>query len=137
MIRTLDIFGKRYTKLADSKKRVEEEKMSLVAELELRKRNVVNLTVELEGLKALLQIYKELPSTLKQRQIDNTRQQEELHKLKAEYQEATESLVRLTSLKKDLSQECVFQRKENERLKMDVDQLKIKLHKACYIAQSN
>jgi uncharacterized protein YxeA len=84
-IRSLDIFGKRYTFLANSKKRVEEEKMKMVADLELKKRAFVNLTLETEGLREELQTYKELPSTLKKRQLDNDQLKEELHKLKAKY----------------------------------------------------
>jgi hypothetical protein len=38
LCRVIEIFGKRYTLLADSKKRVEEEKVKMVADLELRKR---------------------------------------------------------------------------------------------------
>jgi hypothetical protein len=93
LIRTLDVFGKPYTFLANSKKRVEEEKMKMVAALELKKRAFVNLTLETEGLQEELQTYKELPSTLKQRQLDNDQLKEELHKLKAEYQKVTDSLV--------------------------------------------
>ena len=135
LIQTLDIFSKKYTKLAGSKKRVEEKKVKLAAELEIRKSVVVNLTMELEELKEELQTYKKLPSTLKLRQLDNARMQEELCKTKVEYQEAIESLVRLTSLKRDLSQECVFKCKENEKLKVDVEKLRIKLHEACHTAE--
>ena len=137
LIRTLDIFSKNYTKLADFKKHVEEEKVKLSAELEVQRRIVVNLIVELEGFKEELKTYKELPSTLKQRQIDNTQLEEELRQLKAKYQKACESLVRLTSVKKDLSQECFQHHKDNEKLKNDIELLKMRLHEACYRAQSS
>ena len=73
LVRTLDLFSKRYTKSANSKKIVEEEKVKLAAELVVRRQVVVNLIVELEGLKEELKTFKELPSTLKQRQLDNAR----------------------------------------------------------------
>ena len=137
LIQTLDIFNKKYTKLADSKKRVEEEKVKLVAELEVRRCIVVNLTVELEGFKEELKTYKELSSTLKQHQIDNTRLEEELGQLKVEYQEVSESLVCLTSVRRDLSQECFRHHKDNEKLKNDIELLKMRLHEACHTAQSS
>jgi hypothetical protein len=65
LCRVIEVFGKRYTLLADSKKRVEEEKIKMAADLELRKRAFVNLTLEMEELKEELKVYKELPSTLK------------------------------------------------------------------------
>jgi hypothetical protein len=81
LYRVIEVFGKRYTLLADLKKRVEEEKVKMAVDLELRKRAFVNLTLEMEELKEELKVYKELPSTLKQRQLDNDQLKEELHKL--------------------------------------------------------
>jgi uncharacterized protein YxeA len=81
LCRVIKVFGKRYTLLADSKKRIEEEKVKIAAELELRKRAFVNLTLEMEELREEFKVYKELPSTLKQRQLDNDQLKGELHKL--------------------------------------------------------
>jgi uncharacterized protein YxeA len=81
--RVIEVFGKRYTLLANSKNRVEEEKVKIAAELELRKRAFVNLTLEMEELREEFKVYKELPSTLKQRQLDNDQLKGELHKLQA------------------------------------------------------
>jgi hypothetical protein len=125
LCRMIEVFGKRYTLLADSKKRVEEEKVKIAAELELRKRVFVNLTLEMEELKEELTIYKELPSNLKQRQLDNDQLKEELHKLQAEYQIVTNSLVYHMSLKKDLNKEFFHMHKENEGLKHQMELLKI------------
>jgi predicted nucleic acid-binding Zn-ribbon protein len=124
----IEVFGKRYTLLADSKKRVEEEKVKIAVELELRKRAFVNLTLEMEELKEELTVYKELPSTLKQRQLDNDQLKEELHKLQAEYQKITDSLVYHTSLKKDLNKEFFHMHKENEGLKHQMELLRIRHH---------
>jgi hypothetical protein len=81
LCRVIEVFGKRYTLLADSKKRIEEEKIKIAAELELRKLAFVNLTLEMEELREEFKVYKELPSTLKQRQVDNDQLKGELHKL--------------------------------------------------------
>jgi hypothetical protein len=137
LCRVIEVFGKRYTLLADSKKRVEEEKVKMAAELELRKRAFVNLTLEMEELKEKLKVYKELPSTLKQRQLDNDHLKEELHKLQAEYKKVTDSLVYHMSLKEDLNKEFFHIYKENERLKHQMELLKIRHHENLQEAQSN
>jgi hypothetical protein len=137
LCRVIEVFGKRYTLLADSKKRVEEEKVKMAADLELRKRAFVNLTLEMEELKEELKVYKELPSTLKQLQLDNDHPKEELHKLQVEYQEVTDSLVYHTSMKKDLNKEFFHIHKENERLKHQMELLKIRHHENLQEAQSN
>ena len=98
LVRTLDIFGRKYTILANSKKCVEKENVKTATDLEKRKCAWVNLTLETEGLQEELQTYKELPSTLKQCQLDYEQTKEELCKLKAEYQQATDSLVYYTKL---------------------------------------
>jgi hypothetical protein len=126
--RVIEVFGKRYTLLANSKKRVEEEKVKIAAELELRKRAFVNLTLEMEELREEFKVYKELPSTLKQCQLDNDQLKEELHKLQAEYQKVTDSLVYHTSLKKDLNKEFFHMHKENEGLKHQMELLRIRHH---------
>jgi hypothetical protein len=128
LIQILDVFGKRYTFLANSKKRVEEEKVKMAADLELKKHVFVNLTLETEELKEELKVYKELPSTLKQRQLDNDQLKEELYKLKAEYH---------TGLKKDLNKEFFHIHKENEKLKHQMELLRIKHHASLQEAQSN
>jgi chromosome segregation ATPase len=128
LCRVIEIFGKRYTLLTDSKKRVEEEKVKIAAELELRKHAFVNLTLEMEELREEFKVYKELPSTLKQRQQDNDQLKEELHKLQAEYQKVTDSLVYHTSLKKDLNKEFFHMHKENEGLKYQMELPRIKHH---------
>jgi hypothetical protein len=137
LIQILDVFGKRYTFLANSKKRVEEEKVKMAADLELKKHVFVNLTLETEELKEELKVYKELPSTLKQRQLDNDQLKEELYKLKAEYQKVTDSLVYHTGLKKDLNKEFFHIHKENEKLKHQMELLRIKHHASLQEAQSN
>jgi hypothetical protein len=137
LCRVIEVFGKRYMLLADSKKRVEEEKVKMAADLELRKCAFVNLTLEMEELKEELKIYKELPSTLKQHQLDNDHLKEELHKLQVEYQKVTETLVYHTSLKKDLNKEFFHIHKENERLKHQMELLKIRHHENLQEAQSN
>jgi hypothetical protein len=136
LCRVIEVFGKRYTLLADSKKRVEEEKVKIAAELELRKRAFVNLTLEMEELKEELTVYKELPSTLKQRQLDNDQLKEELHKLQAEYKKVTDSLVYHTSLKKDLNKEFFHIHKENEGLKHQMELLRIRHHENLQEVQS-
>ena len=85
LVRTLDLFGKRYTLLANSKKHVDEESVKMAVDLEQMKRVFVNLTLETEGLREELQTYKEMPSIFKQRQLDNKQTKEELCKLKANY----------------------------------------------------
>ena len=50
LVRTLDLFCKRYTLLANSKKCVDEENVKMAADLEQKKRALVNLTLETEGL---------------------------------------------------------------------------------------
>jgi hypothetical protein len=137
LCRVIEVFGKRYTLLADSKKQVEEEKVKMAADLELRKRAFVNLTLEMEELKEELTVYKELPSTLKQRQLDNDHLKEELHKLQAKYQKVTDSLVYHTSLKKDLNKEFFHIHKENEGLKHQMELLRIRQHENLQEAQSN
>jgi hypothetical protein len=119
--RVIEVFGKRYTLLANSKKRVEEEKVKIAAELELREE---------------FKVYKELPSTLKQRQLDNDQLKEELHKLQAEYQKVTDSLVYHTSLKKDLNKEFFHMHKENEGLKHQTELLRIRHHENLQEVQS-
>jgi predicted nucleic acid-binding Zn-ribbon protein len=126
--RVIEVFDKRYTLLANSKKRVEEEKVKIAVELELRKRAFVNLTLEMEELKEEFKVYKELPSTLKQRQLDNDQLKGELHKLQAEYKKVTDSLVYHTSLKKDLNKEFFHMHKENEGLKHQMELLRIRHH---------
>ena len=135
LVRILDVFGKRYTKLANSEKCVDKESMKMAAELEQKKRAMINLTLKLEGLQEELQTYKELPSILKQCQIDNEQTKEELRKMKAKYQQVTDSLVYHTGLRKDLSKECFHRLKENEKLKHDMELLRIKLHESLEKAQ--
>jgi hypothetical protein len=137
LCKVIEIFGKRYTLLANSKKRLEEEKVKMAAELELRKRAFVNLTLETKELKEELKVYKELPSTLKQRQLDNDQLREELHKLKVEYKKVIDSLVYHTGLKKDLNKEFFHIHKENEKLKHQMELLKIRHHENLQEAQSN
>ena len=111
--------------LANSKKRVEEENVKMAIDLELKKCALVNLTLETEGLQEELQTYKELPSTLKQHQLDNDQMKEELHKLKVDYQKVTDSLVYHTKLKKDLNKEFFHVHKKKEKLKHEMELLKI------------
>ena len=125
LVRTLDLFGKRYTLLANSKKRVDEESVKMAVDLEQMKRVFVNLTLETEGLREELQTYKEMPSIFKQRQLDNKQTKEELCKLKANYQKATNSLVYYTKLKKDLNIDSFNLHKENEKLLHDMELLRI------------
>jgi hypothetical protein len=136
LCRVIEVFGKRYTLLADSKKRIEEEKVKIAAELELRKRAFVNLTLEMEELREEFKVYKELPSTLKQRQLDNDQLKGGLHKLQAEYKKVTDSLVYHMSLKKDLNKEFFRMHKENEGLKHQMELLRIRHHEHLQEVQS-
>ena len=128
LVQILDVFGKKYTFLANSKKHMEEENVKMAVDLELKKRALVNLTLEIERLREELQTYKELPSTLKQRQLDNEQMKEELHKLKADYQKATDSLVYHTKFKKDLNKEFFYEHKKKEKLKHEMELLRIQHH---------
>ena len=136
LVQTLNIFGKRYTFLANSKNRVEEENVKMAADLELKRCALINLTLETEGLREELQTYKELPSILKQRQLDKNQMKEELHKLKADYQKATDSLVYHTKLKKDLNKDFFQLHKEKEKLLHDMELLRIQHHESLQRAQS-
>ena len=51
LVQILDVFGKKYTFLANSKKHMEEENVKMAVDLELKKRALVNLTLEIERLR--------------------------------------------------------------------------------------
>ena len=55
---------------------------------------------------------------------------EELHKLKADYQKATDSLVYHTKFKKDLNKEFFYEHKKKEKLKHEMELLRIQHHKS-------
>jgi predicted RNase H-like nuclease (RuvC/YqgF family) len=90
--RAMELSTQRVKKLVADKKKWSEEKVQLTADVERNKRAMLSMTLEMEGMKEELQTYKELPSTLKQRQIDQAQLKEELEKLKAEYQKVTRYL---------------------------------------------
>jgi hypothetical protein len=64
LCRVIEVFGKRYTLLVDSKKRIEEEKVKIAVELELRKRAFVNLTLEMEELREEFKVTRNCPPPL-------------------------------------------------------------------------
>jgi hypothetical protein len=135
--RAMELSTQRVKKLVADKKKWSEEKVQLTADVERNKRAMLSMTLEMEGMKEELQTYKELPSTLKQRQIDHAQLKEELEKLKAEYQKVTDTLVYQTGLKKDLNQEFFHMHKENKKLKHQIELLKIQHHENLQTARSN
>jgi hypothetical protein len=135
--RAMELSTQRVKKLVADKKKWSEEKVQLTADVERNKRAMLSMTLEMEGMKEELQTYKELPSTLKQRQIDQAQLKEELEKLKAEYRKVTDTLVYHTGLKKDLNQEFFHMHKEHEKLKHQIELLKIQHHENLQTARSN
>jgi predicted nucleic acid-binding Zn-ribbon protein len=124
-------------KLITGRKTMEEEKVKLTADVQRNKRAILAMTLELEGMKEELQTYRQLPTNLAQSQIDHNQLKEDFQKLKGEYQQANDSLVYYSGLRKDLNQNYFKIHKENEELKNQIENLRVQLHAAVDGQSSN
>jgi hypothetical protein len=73
LCRAIELSEQRLHKVLTAKKKLEEEKVQFTDEVEQHKRPLINMTLEMESMREELQTYKELPSTLKQRQLTMNR----------------------------------------------------------------
>jgi predicted nucleic acid-binding Zn-ribbon protein len=135
--RAMELSTHRIQKMMATKQTMEEEKVKLTADVERSKRAMLTMTLEMEGMKEELQTYRQISSTFEQSQIDHTQLKEDFQKLKAEHQNATESLVYFSGIRKDLNKDYYKIHKENEGLKHKIETLRSELHQALYGEQSN